>query len=118
MVTADTAWEFVYDGEVWEARCAPPCEANVSIAVETLIVGFGTRAWSVEDFLRIWDEKIATEGVGFTLNVVAATVAQVTPDDVEITDKYGQFRDVRLPATALRNALGALITAMNSRGRD
>ncbi|MFC7480530.1 hypothetical protein ACFQX7_11405 [Luedemannella flava] len=79
MVTADTAWEFVYDGEVWEARCAPPCEANVSIAVETLIVGFGTRAWSVEDFLRIWDEKIATEGVGFTLNVVAATVAQVTP---------------------------------------
>jgi hypothetical protein len=106
-------WSFVLGDVTWRAERTPPADENLIWAMETLIAGFGTQSWKVNDFLEFWDERAATRGLDYDLNVVAAWVQPIDADTMEIHDKYGEIPNVRISAAELKDALHTLARAMD-----
>ncbi|KAK1178967.1 hypothetical protein B7755_012910 [Streptomyces sp. NBS 14/10] len=113
---SNAVWSFVHDDDRWIPRRTPEADANTVRAVETFVLPFGGRAWSVQDGLAEWRESSRAHGIGYSLSTAGAAVKKVSDDEVELLDLYGQFENVVIPAAEFEAMLEALAQAMI--GRD
>ncbi|NED83184.1 hypothetical protein G3I76_24230 [Streptomyces sp. SID11233] len=87
-------WTYRIDQDDFIAAEGPPgTDENVRLALETLVIPFGTSADLAETYLREWRTK-EREAAGqvYTLGTPSASVTRIDPERVEIVDLYGQFR--------------------------
>lgn len=112
---SNAVWSFVYDDDLWIPQRAPEADANTLRAVETFVLPFGGRAWSVQAGLAAWREGSRTHGIGYSLSTAGAAVRKISEDEVELRDQYGQFDNVSIPAAEFEAMLEALAQAMIDR---
>ncbi|MCZ9351262.1 hypothetical protein NGM36_15935 [Streptomyces mutabilis] len=109
-------WSFAVDQDGLVIAEGPDgVEENVRLAFETLVIPFGTRAASVEDFLREWRRMTRDLGFGYTLGTSGAAVKRIDADHVEIGDLYGQFETCLMGAGEFENALERMLRFLEQR---
>lgn len=88
MTEAD-GWSFTLDEDGMVFVVTPPgVPENVRLAVETVLIPFG------DDYF---------------LAATSAQVRRVGPDEIELGDVYGQFKDCRMSVHGFERMLGRLI---------
>ena len=110
-------WTFVYEDDtgLWCPRRTPEVDTNTLRAVETFVLPFGTRAWSVQDGLDVWRDGCGRVGIGFGVSTPSAAVERISDEEVELRDRYGQFDSVVMSADEFEDMLLALKRAMIER---
>ncbi|MEU9450638.1 hypothetical protein [Streptomyces sp. NPDC048277] len=84
-------------------------EENIRLALETLIIPFGTRAESAEIYLREWRRMWQSFKSEYILGTASATVKRVDSGQVEIGDFYGQFETCIMNVEEFERSLEFLI---------
>lgn len=108
-------WTFVYQDGIWCPRRTPVIDTNMLRAVETFVLPFGTRAWSVQDCLDMWRSGCERVGIGYGVSTPSAAVERISDEEVELQDRYGQFDNVVMRADEFEGMLLALKRAMIER---
>lgn len=90
-------------------------EGNVRLALETLIIPFGTRVESAEIYLREWRRMCQDFDFDYVLGTSSATVKRVDSDHVEIGDLYGQFETCIMGVEEFELALECMIHFLGHR---
>lgn len=109
-------WSFAIDQDDLVIPEGPTgTRENVRLALETLIIPFGTRAESVEIYLREWRRMWRDFESEYVLGTSSATVKRVDSDRVEIGDLYGQFDTCVMNAEEFECALECVIRFLECR---
>ncbi|MEU9399233.1 hypothetical protein [Streptomyces sp. NPDC048242] len=109
----DVNWEFFHSGRFWNPSRRPPTDENLLLAVETLAISFGRRAWAVQLFLDAFAETDGDAPSRRSANTTTAYVERIDPKTIEIRDKYGQFQNVAMPVAEFRELLSVLMDRMH-----
>ncbi|MFE2760183.1 hypothetical protein [Streptomyces halstedii] len=103
-------WSFTLDEDDLVIPEGPVgTEENLRIALETLIIPFGTQAESVEIYLREWRKMWQQFGPDYILGTSSAAARRVGPGVVEIEDLYGQFETCKMSVREFESALESMI---------
>lgn len=81
---------------------------NARLAMETMIIPFGSREAAVVGYLREWRRMWDEFGVGYTLSTATAGVRTLSGEAVRIEDMYGQFDDCEISVVEFESILLAL----------
>lgn len=84
-------------------------EENVRLALETLIIPFGTRAESAEIYLREWRRMWQDFKSEYVLGTSSATAKRIDSARVEIGDLYGQFEACTMSSEEFERALESVV---------
>ena len=109
MTENQVVWDFVNAGPIWHPSRTPQADPNLLMAMETLSISFGRRAYGVRLFLELLDGLASSSSDSGTVNTTTASVKKVGEGRFEIRDKYGQFENVAISYVELHSALSALL---------
>ncbi|NYI03483.1 hypothetical protein [Allostreptomyces psammosilenae] len=107
-------WTFRRQERFWKPERTPGVDDNTLLGLELFAVPFGTRAWSVRDFIEVWREHREKDGDSAVLASTAAVIRAQEGGLVRICDRYGQFRDFVMEEADFEAALEALEAAMRA----
>ncbi|MFF9348399.1 hypothetical protein [Streptomyces sp. NPDC014734] len=111
-------WSFTVDQDDLVIPQGPAgTEENTRLALETLIIPFGTRAESTEIYLREWRRMWRDFESEYVLGTSSATAKRIDSDRVEIGDLYGQFETCTMSVEEFELALECLIRFLEHRHR-
>ncbi|MFJ3793385.1 hypothetical protein [Kitasatospora sp. NPDC090091] len=115
-----TQWAFSLDEDDMVLVEAPPgIDENLRLAVETLILGFGTGSDDPRSYLREWRRcRAEAGGAAYKLGTSSAGVTRLGPELVEIVDLYGQFEDCTIDATLFEAILEDLAAYLDESGPE
>lgn len=112
-------WSFTIDEDGMVLVGAPSgVSENLRLALETLIIPFGTDVDSVRNYLRQWSRMWREFGVGFSLGTPTATVKREAQDQVEIGDHYKQFETCSMEVAEFERFIGLVIEFLESEISD
>ncbi|MEW1860684.1 hypothetical protein AB0399_09940 [Streptomyces sp. NPDC088194] len=114
MAENQVTWDFAYAGGVWQPTRTPQADANLLVAIETLAISFGKRAYAVCQFLEALDGLAPSFPNSGTVNTTTAYVKKSEGGGFEICDKYGQFDNVAISEAELRSTLSALLVRIQT----
>ncbi|WP_371484178.1 hypothetical protein [Kitasatospora sp. NBC_00315] len=106
-------WMFDLNDEMWVILPTAALPEGLTSALETLVIPFGSRSWSVRKYLEEWASAIENRRPGFSLGTASAGVDLLPSGDVNIVDMYGQFDDGSMAFEDFRKILEGLATAMD-----
>lgn len=109
-------WSFAVDQDDLVIPEGPVgTEENVRLALETLVIPFGTRVENPEIYLREWRRMWRDFESEYVLGTSSATAKRVNSDQVEIGDLYGQFEACIMSVEEFELALECLIYFLGHR---